>query len=219
MERIRVAPNAFALDVDSRWLTVLVVQALTLVAYATLSGTEITAARYLVYPFVWIDVAAWAVLRADLSVTSRRYRGAAAIAGAGYFAVMLYVAGFLGHGHVSMTGLRVISAPPGWGPMVAYQNRWFRLYLVPFQIVGYAALSYLLYAALLNATRAAVSGFFGLLSCVGCAWTLVAPLVGVAAGASTVGATLYDWSYDLTTLVFLLTVALLIRAIERNAGG
>lgn len=202
------------------WLAVLAVQALTLATYVSFPGTEITAVRYLVYPFVWIDVAAWAVLRVSPTPANLGPRIIAALVSAGYLAVMLYVAGFLGHGHESMTGWRIVAAAPGWGPMVAYQNPWIRLYVVPFQVIGYVALSYLLYATLLDATRAAVSGVFGLVSCVGCAWTLVTPLAaGIAGvGTSAVGSALYDWSYDLTTAVFLLTVALLVRALERDGG-
>ncbi|WP_232688303.1 DUF7546 family protein [Halobacterium zhouii] len=207
------SPAELVSEIDTRWFAVFAVQALTLAAYASLSGTDITSVRYLVYPFVWMNVAAWAVLRVAPRSGPLRTRVLAAFVGTTYFAVLLYVAGFLGHGHASMTGLRVVSAAPGWGPMVAYQNAWIRLYVVPFQVIGYAALSYLLYATILDATRAAVSGTLGLVSCVGCAWTLVAPFI---AGGSAVGAVLYNWSYDLTTVVFVLTVALLVRALDRQ---
>jgi len=103
--------------------------------------------------------------------------------------------------------------------MIAYQGHWLRLYLVPFQAVGYVSLAYLLYVTLLDSIRAAISGIFGLITCVGCTWTLVAPLVGVAAGVSTVGTIFYDWSYDLTTLVFLATVALLVHGIKQNTNS
>jgi len=211
------SPLDLVSGIDDRWLAVVVVQALTLVVYAILPSTEVTAIRYLVYPFVWMDVAAWAVLQVSRPQANRRIRIAVALVSVGYFVVMMYVAGFLGHGHAAMTGWRVIPAAPGWGPMVAYQNHWIRVYLIPFQVVGYAALAYLLYVTLLDATRAAVSGLLGLVTCVGCAWTLVAPLFGATAGASVVGSTLYDWTYDLTTLVFLVTVVLLVRGITRKS--
>lgn len=201
----------------TRWAGVVALQAVVLVGYLLVSDAGVIAPRYLLYPFVWIDVAGWAMLHVSPNPASTKHRLVAAAVSVAYLVGMLSVAGFVGHGHASMTGWRVVAAPPGWGPMVAYQGAWLRLYLVPFQVLGYVALAYLLYAALLDATRAALSGVFGLVSCVGCTWTLVSPLVVGAFGvSSTVGATIYSLSYDLTTVVFLATVGLLVWTIDRR---
>ncbi|WP_254526064.1 DUF7546 family protein [Natrinema caseinilyticum] len=58
--------------VDRRWFGVFAIQVLTFVGYATLAGTGITAIRYLVYPFIWIDAAAWAILCVTPSAASMR---------------------------------------------------------------------------------------------------------------------------------------------------
>lgn len=81
------------------------------------------------------------------------------ILGIAYFLAMLAVAGFVGAGTQTMTGWRIIAATPGWGPMIAYQGAFVRLYVVPFQVFGYALLAYLLYSAALQATLMLVSLF------------------------------------------------------------
>ncbi|MFB6135597.1 MAG: hypothetical protein ABEJ04_02460 [Halobacteriaceae archaeon] len=202
----RVAPTGE----PGRWLWALAAQALVLGAYVATIDGAVTAPRYLLYPFVWINASAWALLHASPAPGSRRHRLLAGGVAAGYLLAMLAVAGFVGPGSEAMTGWRIVAAPPGWGPMVAYQGAFLRLYLVPFQVLGYATLAYLLYAVALDATRGVVSGALGLVSCVGCTWTVVAPLLaGTVGGVSALGATVYALSYDLTTGVFLATVALL----------
>lgn len=203
-------PGGASIRAHRRWLGVLCLQALVLVSYVATTTHAVTAPRYLLYPFVWLDVGAWAFLRADPNPGSNRHRLLAGGVAVAYFLAMLSVAGFVGSGGEAMTGWRFVAAPPGWGPMIAYQGAFLRLYLVPFQVVGYGALAYLCYAAALEATRGLLSGALGLVSCVGCTWSLVAPLLaGAFGGVSTVGATVYSLSYDLTTVVFLVTVATL----------
>ena len=81
---------------------------------------------------------------------------------------------------------------------------------MPARVVGYAALAYLVYATVIDASGAAVSGVVGLLSCVSCSWPILASLLsGVAGGGSVLVAATFDFSYDISTAVFLLTVALL----------
>lgn len=202
----------------NRWIVVLGLQVLILVSYLGISEGTVTAPRYLLYPFAWIDVSALAVVRASPDARSRRHRTAVAGVAGGYFLAMMVVAGFVGPGRGAMTGWRFVAAPPGWGPMIAYQGALLRLYLVPFQVVGYAALAYLFYAALLAASRGIVSGTLGLVSCVGCTWTVIAPFVAGSLGsASAISATVYSLSYDLTTAVFLSTVVLLY--VSQRRGG
>lgn len=193
-----------------RWLAVLAVQSFVLATYILAIETAVIAPRYLLYPFVWINVGAWAAINAEPDPDSSRHRLLTGGIGFVYFLAMLAVAGFVGAGNEAMTGWQIIAAPPGWGPMIAYQGAFIRLYVVPFQVFGYASLAYLLYAAALRATRGALSGALGLVSCVGCTWTIVAPLfAGVIGGITTIGVTVYSLSYDLTTVVFLVTAGLL----------
>jgi len=71
---------------------------------------------------------------------------------------------------------------PGWGPLVAFTSPWLRLYLVPFEVLGYASLAYLVYANVLDLTRSTFSGALGLVTCVGCTVPVLTPLVGVLGG-------------------------------------
>jgi len=98
----------------------------------------------------------------------------------------------------------------GVGPLVAFTSPWLRLYLVPFEVLGYASLAYLVYANVLDLTRSTFSGALGLVTCVGCTVPVLTPLVGVLGGpAAGLTTTAYAWSYDIRTIIFLLTVGLL----------
>ena len=90
-----------------------------------------------------------------------------------------------------------------------------QLHLVPFQVVGYASLAYLLYANALLATRRAGVGMFGVLTCVGCAAPVLAQGTAVLGGSG--GALIpliYNWAYDVSTLVFVVTVGILYASHE-----
>lgn len=206
----RVA-NDLAPDQAYRWGIVLIAQAAILLTYMLATSDPVTAPRYLLYPFVWINVSAIAVVSVTPTPGSRTHQLVAGTIAGLYFLAMLVVAGFLGPGNAAMTGVHVIQAPPGWGPMLAFQSAAIRLFIVPFQVIGYATLAYLVYAALLDASRGVLSGTLGLVSCVGCTWTVVAPLLaGTVGSLSGISHTIYTLSYDLTTVVFLATVALLV---------
>jgi hypothetical protein len=81
---------------------------------------------------------------------------------------------------------------------------------MPARVVGYLALAYLVYATVIDAAGSAVSGVLGLLSCVSCSWPILASLLtGVFGSSSALVAATFDLSYDVSTLVFVVTVALL----------
>ncbi|MFB6304487.1 MAG: hypothetical protein ABEH47_04925 [Haloferacaceae archaeon] len=196
------------------WTVVVLFELLLVLTYLAVTSASITEPRYVVYPFVWINVGLLAVSRTTLADRSRRVRVVAlAVAGA-YLLALLAVAGLVRFGVVSPvapgTGLRVSWVVPGWGPVVVYRSAAVQLVLVPFELVGYAAVAYLLYARLLDAVAGVLSGLLGLVSCVGCTFSLLTPVAGVAG----FGAAVVSLSWDLSTLVFLLTVALLYWAPE-----
>ncbi|MFC7007612.1 DUF7546 family protein [Halalkalicoccus salilacus] len=110
----------------------------------------------------------------------------------------------------SERGFRVVMASPGWGPAVAYTASSAYLVVVPYLVIGYGSLAYLVYATVLKAAEAAVSGLLGLASCVGCAFPVIASLVaGLAGGSSALTAAVYAFSIDISTAVFVLAVGLL----------
>lgn len=193
-------------------LAVCALEAVLVVAYFAITDAHPTnAVRYLVYPFVWINVGLWAVWRVDANPATRAQRAIAGVVAGAYLFALFYLASTIGSGAAGVpVDVRVELYAPGWGPLLAVSSPWLRLFLVPFEVVGYAALSYLLYATVLDLSRGALSGVFGLVTCVGCTVPVLVPLAGLLGGpATSLTTTAYAWSYDLGTLSYVLTVALL----------
>jgi hypothetical protein len=184
---------------------------LALLLYLAQPDVTPTAIRYYVYPFVWINVGLWAFVRVTPPSASRRRRLVAGALAVGYFLVLSFVGGLVGPGLGAMaTGLRIAPLPPGSGPALIYGGESLRLVLIPYKLVGYAALASLVYATALDVAGSAVGGVLGLFSCVSCTWPVLASLVGgVAGGSSAVAGVALSSSYGLSTAVFVLTVALL----------
>jgi len=199
-----------------RWWSLVVAAEIALVtAYIAVTGVIVTEPRYVVYPFVWINVGLWAMVRTGLPSVDGRKRWLARALAAGYFLLLAWAGGILLLGiPAPLPGGAVSSIHwniPGWGPSVVYGTPRVRLAVVPFKFVGYVAMTYLVYARLLDATRAVLSGVLGLVSCVGCTFSILLPLLGAT---TLFGSTLTGLSWDLSTVVFLLTVALLYWADE-----
>lgn len=185
--------------------------------YVAAADVRITDPLILVYPLVWINVGLWAVWRTEIPRTGARRRLAVGVLAVAYFGVLAAVGGVLdlshlAHGHTHEAQFRVAyaSLPPGFGPAVFYSGSLVSLNLLPYQVVGYAALAYLVYATVLDAARSAVSGLLGLFSCVSCAWPVVGTvLAGLFGSGSAVYTFALSQSYALSTVVFVSAVALL----------
>ncbi len=191
-------------------------------AYLLLADVTVTEWRYLVFPFVWINLSAWALVRTSPSADSPRTRYVGAAIAVGYFLLLGYVGGlfqpgllFHSHGggagaHTHATGLRISWLPPGWGPALLYTGDLVQLNLMPYKLVGYLTLAYLVYDTVLETAGSAVSGLLGLVSCVSCTWPVVATLAaGVAGSGTAVAAAASEWSYTIGTVAFAVTVLLL----------
>jgi hypothetical protein len=182
------------------------------VTYALFSPAQMRPIRYAVYGLLWVfvGIAAFAVTRVSPASASTRRR--AALVAVGYFAVLAYAGGLVipAGGGVGDVGFRIAYLPPGWGPALLYQGNVVNLVLMPARVVGYLALSYLVYATVVDAAQAAVSGVVGLLSCVSCTWPVLGSvLTGVFGAGSALAGVATAYSYDISTAVFLVTVALL----------
>lgn len=192
-------------------------EAALVAAYFFVSPAELVEPRYLVYAWLWIDAGVWVVWRTVPAPGNRRHRAVGVAVGAAYFLLVMWASGNVGITASGTPGLRVGWYAPGWGPLVATTGPWVRLHLVPFEVVGYVALSYLVYANALDLTRGLLSSVLGLVTCVGCTVPALVPFVGLLGGpGSGLAATAYAWSYDVGTLVFLTTVGLLYYG-RRNA--
>jgi len=188
------------------WAGLVVLEVVALAVHFTVAGST-ESVRYVVYPFVWINVGLFAVTRVGPVPTGRRL--AAAGVAAVYGLVLAILTGLVGvplgeHVHAHPTGLTASLSAPGWGPRVAYVLGEFHLYFVPFRVVGYVALSYLVYARLAALSLASGAGTVGLAACIGCTLPLLAGTLG-GAGAAALAA-VGGYSLDLSTLAFLLAV-------------
>lgn len=194
----------------------LAVQLLFVATYFAATDAEPVSLRHLLYPLAWIAVGLWVPLRGGPRTDSARARAVGAVVAVGYFLLVAWLSGLIGthgaHAGSVQTGLDVVVASPGWGPRVSYVTALGHVTAIPYLVVGYAALSYLVYAAVADATTAVASGVLGVFACVGCSFSLLASvLAGTAGGSSGLVTAVYALSTDLSTLVFLLAVGLLLR--------
>lgn len=204
-----------------RWTFLLAVECGLLITYFTVTTATVSEYRYLLYPFVWINVSLWTATRVRPPVTTRRRMAVGTVVAASYFFVLLALSGI-----VSLTattgspaGTDVYWVVPGWGPLVTYEGSVFRLSIVPFEVIGYTILSYLVYVNVIGAIQGALSGTIGLASCVSCATPVLTTLVGGVSGvsSSTISAA-YRWSYDIGTGLFVIAVGLLYWSQKRSGS-
>lgn len=163
-------------------------------------------------PWVWVNVSVWAYRNTELSDVSRRRRLLGGAVAVGYFVVLARAGGLLlpGIGDLA-TGLRVVTyqVPPGFGPALLYSGDAVVVNLIPYQTIGYLALAWLVYATVLDTAGSATAGVLGLFSCVSCSFPVIAAIVSGVTGSATFAATVGQGSYVLSTVVFVVTVALL----------
>ncbi|WP_439025775.1 DUF7546 family protein [Haloarchaeobius sp. DT45] len=196
------------------WLGLLcALELLAVVGYFQFTSGELLSVRYVLYPFVWINVGLLAVAATDPIPTSRRHRLLGVAVAVGYFLLLAWFAGLVslvpaGHDHAAH-GFSLAMPSPGWGPTLSYSGAVFQFSLVPFRVVGYLSLAYLVYATVLESLSASATGLLGLFSCVSCAFPLLSSLASGTAGSAAALATVYAFGVDLSTLVFVVAVALL----------
>ncbi|MFB6165481.1 MAG: hypothetical protein ABEJ31_10020 [Haloarculaceae archaeon] len=202
-----------------RWLAVLLLyEAVGSYLYFRYTPADPTRLRYLVYPFVWLNVGLIAMLTVRPSAGSRRHRLLALAVAVPYTLVVLYVPGVL---QPTLPGIRplppmaphvdVIWTAPGWGPLVTFQSSWLVANLVPFKVVGYLALGYLVYANALRVSRASLGGLLGVVTCVSCTAPLFASAVALLGGGAGLVSIATRYSVDLGTLAFLVSAVVLYR--------
>jgi hypothetical protein len=207
------------------WAVVLVAEALSLVVYFGLTSATVTDLRYALYPFVWINAGIWGVMRVSMPDAGDGRRRLADLAGLGYFLALAALSGLVAvfgpeHTHTHLHGLQATLAAPGWGPRVGYVGSWFHVYLVPYRVVGYLALTYLFVAALRSLSPRSLSGLVGPVTCVGCTLPLfTATLSGVGGIVGVTTATLTGVSLDVSTAAFVLAVVALTYGVDEHGAG
>ncbi|WP_435097735.1 DUF7546 family protein [Halarchaeum sp. P4] len=201
-------------DLDSgtllSWAAVLNAEILVTLAYVVLAPSIPTDPLTYVYPWVWLNVAAWGVLRVRPSPTPGRVRWLAAAVGVAYFLVVGYAGGLY---HLSGAGLgfSLHWLPPGWGPAPVYSADGLTVVLMPFKLGGYAALAYLVSVTVRDASASALSGVLGLVSCVSCTWPILATVAtGLFGSASALTSVAMTEAYGISTVVFVVSVLALV---------
>jgi len=198
------------------WAGLLAVEALWVAGHFVLTPATVTDLRYVLYPFLWINAGLYAVWRVRPSPASDGLRRLADLAGVGYFLALAWLSGLLtvygaDHAHDHIHGWQVTVAAPGWGPRIGYVGSWFHAYFIPYRVVGYLALAYLLAVAVRDLSARTLTGALGVATCIGCSFPLLLSLAGgVGLGAGAGLATLSGASLDVSTAAFLLAVGVLV---------
>ncbi|SEO96394.1 hypothetical protein SAMN04487948_10925 [Halogranum amylolyticum] len=203
---------------------------LVVLLYLAFIPVRIQSWRFIAYGFLWINVGLYAVAKTDPAPTDPRTRRIALLVAGGYFLLLAVAGGILGPSHSSPLAALITDGHthshtanaagasfdvrllvPGWGPSFVYQGGWFLVILMPYKVVGYVALAYLIYATVIDAVTASLSGALGLLSCISCAWPVLGSLVtSVFGSGSAVAVAATTWPYDISTVAFLGAVGLLM---------
>ncbi|SFR45530.1 DUF7546 family protein [Halogeometricum limi] len=181
-------------------------------AYVLLADITLTQPRYAFYGLLWIAVGVLAVWKTTPAPADEKTRRRAGVVAVGYLVALAVAGGIVVSSVPSGAdwGARLATLAPGWGPAPVFTTPYVAVVLMPARVVGYLALAYLVYATVIDASGSAVSGLLGLLSCVSCSWPILASLLtGVFGSSSALVAATFDLSYDISTLVFVVTVALL----------
>ncbi len=206
----RLSPLELAI---SSGILVVTVLAAATASYLSVQQPTLTDSRVLVYPVVWSTAAIVAAVWVSRTVQVRPRRWLGAAVGVGYTVGLLWLSGTLG-ASAGMPTSQLELAPPGWGPIWLYDNGLVSLSIVPFKLVAYLSLGYIV-AVLVAAAGSARTAALGMASCVSCAAPLLLAVAGLFGGtqATTMVASA---GYDLATVVLLVTFGLLVRAAQKS---
>lgn len=186
------------------------VQLLAAAIYGVVFGTSLLSLHIFLIPFIWTTVSVVAVWYTE--PVSRGWRPTALAVGVavGYLSLFLWLSGTIGFTPSQVepiTGAFGFGVEAGrslgWGPVLYYSGEWVGARVIPYQLIGYLGLSYLVYAAVLDATRSATVGTFGLILCPGCAAAALVPVFGGIAGLSAALSFFLQYNYEIATLVFV----------------
>jgi hypothetical protein len=198
------------------WAGLVALEGLLVATYFASSSARILEPRYVLYPFVWINLGLWAIVRTPIRRADRRTTAIAAGLAVGYFVVLAWLTGLVAlfPEHSALVGgagsISINDAPPGWGPRVTLSTDVIQLVFVPYRVVGFAGLAVLVYDGVVDAAASTVSGVAGLFSCLGCAFPVVSSILATLGGSSALIVAVRTFSVDLSTLVFVLAVGLLV---------
>ncbi|GAB6878374.1 hypothetical protein JCM17823_06480 [Halorubrum gandharaense] len=201
------------------------------VAYRALLGSSLVALAYLVfltmylifgsnevldlsravYPFVWLTTVGGAF--ATVGHLVRRISAFETVIAGGYIILLTWISGGLSVGWTEL-GITTSGGIPGWGPVIGIDAFVITVVAVPFQVIGYVTLGFLIAQALQNRSGSAAAGVIGLLSCAGC----ILPLLAVSASIGMVPAFSGSIPYSVSTIAFVLSTTLLVGVVVRHSA-
>lgn len=196
-------------------LAVLVGTVGAIFAYVGATDTVVHSLRHTLYPVVWLVLSCYLVTTLARHGPALSNSRVASVVALGYFMMLAAIGTPLGVGGETTT-LLVMGATPGWGPIVMYSVGPVGGTLLPFEVVGYAALAYAVGTAVAAGSRGALAGTFGLFTCVGCVLPVVGAVVGLFGGAAS-ALQPATTSYGLATGLFAATVLLVLATIPLDA--
>jgi hypothetical protein len=189
------------------------IQLLLAVIYGTLFGSSLLSFHIFLLPFIWTTVSVVTVWYTDSVSRGWRPTAVAGAVAVGYLSLFLWLSGTIGF---TPSQVEPITGPLGfgieagrslgWGPVIYYSGEWIGARIIPYQLIGYLALSYLVYVTVLDATRSASAGTLGLILCPGCAAAALVPLFGGIAGLSAALSFFLQYSYEIATVMFVVAM-------------
>ena len=184
------------------------------VAYLTRVDPTLTGYGTLIYPAVWIAVSLGSAVWIGRTVDARPRRLLGTVIGSGYTLLLFWLTGLL-RIQAGPSSLQIHPAIPGWGPILRYGVGSIHVTLVPFKLVTYLALGYVLSVLVASQRGSLRPAILGLVSCVSCTAPLLIALAGISGGlqAATVVASA---GYDIATLALVVTCGLLVFAVHRQ---
>jgi hypothetical protein len=188
-------------------------QVLVAVLYGVAFGITLRGLHIFLLPFVWTTVSAvtlWYTEPVSRGWKPTAFAGAVAV---GYLTLFLWLSGTIGF---TPSQLEPITGPLGfgidagrslgWGPIIYYSGEWVGARIIPYQVIGYLSLSYMVYLAVLDVTRSAGAGTLGLVLCPGCAAAAFVPAFGGIAGVSAALSVFLQFSYEIATVMFVVAM-------------
>lgn len=203
---VRRAIRLLASRASAIALVVFVTHFAGILVYLETTETTIAPQRAMI-PLVWISAAVWLVVHLHDRSESGNPGLLAPCLAIAYLILLGILSGTVGVGG-GTTGFRLSMATPGWGPIVLSSVGPVQFTLVPFEVVGYLAISYGVYRAVCATSRGALAGVVGLFTCVSCSLSVIGVVVGAFTGTTT-ALMPGPLTYELSTGVFLLTVVVL----------
>lgn len=207
------------------------VQVIAALVYGVVFEVSPTRVTTFLLPFVWIAVSVLAVWWTDTAERSPRLKLLAGGVACGYLLVFLYLSGTIGTAAdqfelvTGAFGLGVeTDRTLGWGPVVYYSGEFLGARIHPYQLLGYVALSYLIYAAVLDSLRSASAGVIGVALCPACALAAVSPVIAGLAGTLSAFTLFFQYNYEIATVIFVGAMGLLywrppVATIRREASA